>query len=186
MLREPKVKPLRGIKLMNDPVLDEGAADQEDPVRVIGHVKWFDMVKGFGFIIPESAEVPIGEDVLLHISVLREYGEAAADEGARIVCGAIRRERGWQAVNIIEMDRPRQAVAKESGEAQVFEPVVVKWFNRAKGYGFVQRPGNLDDLFVHIVVLRQAGLEEVDTGEKLLACIETGTKGEHVTLIKRP
>ncbi len=171
---------------MTEPLRNEEAKPQEEPVRVIGHVKWFDMVKGFGFIVPESAEVPIGEDVLLHISVLREYGETAADEGARIVCGALRRQRGWQAVNIVEMDRPRRSIAKETGEAQVFEPVVVKWFNRARGYGFVQRPGNLDDLFVHIVVLRQAGIEEIETGEKLLACIESGSKGEHVTLIKKP
>ena len=59
---------------MTEPLRDDGAKGQEDPVRVIGHVKWFDIVKGFGFVIPESAEVPIDEDVLLHISVLREYG----------------------------------------------------------------------------------------------------------------
>ena len=174
------------VELMTEPLRSEEPSGEPDPVRVIGHVKWFDIVKGFGFVVPESAEVPIGEDVLLHISVLREYGENCADEGARIICGAVRRDRGWQAVNIMEMDRPRRAVAKETGEAQVFEPVIVKWFNRARGYGFVQRPGNLDDLFVHIVVLRQAGIEEIETGEKLLACIETGTKGDHVTLIKKP
>jgi len=124
---------------MNEAHKKDTVVPDVEAVRVIGHVKWFDGVKGFGFVVPESASEPLppGEDVLLHVSVLRSYGESTADEGGRIVCDAMRRERGWQAVNIIEMDRPRQAIAKETGEALVFEPVVVKWFNRAKGYGFV-------------------------------------------------
>ncbi|MEL6244226.1 MAG: cold shock domain-containing protein [Pseudomonadota bacterium] len=163
------------------------ATPEQETARVIGHVKWFDPAKGYGFIVPKSASDPsLHGDVLLHVSTLRSYGEAFADEDANIVCDAVRRERGWQAVNIIEMDAPRANPAtSETLDDSAFEPVLVKWFNRSKGYGFVQRPGDDADIFVHAVVLRSAGLEEVDQGDTLLACVEVGNKGLHVAAARR-
>ena len=157
----------------------------EDVVRVIGHVKWFDSAKGYGFIVAESTSDPgLTGDVMLHVTCLRGYGESHADEGARIVCDAVKSDRGWQTANIIEMERPRATVAKEQGVEREYEPVTLKWFNRTRGYGFVQRQNDETDIFVHAVVLRKAGLEDVEPGTVLEACIETGAKGEHVSHIK--
>ena len=103
--------------------------EPEKAVRLIGHVKWFDMAKGYGFIVPETAEgIVISNDVMLHISCLRAYGESSADEGARIVCDIVQRERGWQVLHVLDMDRPRAELATESGEDLAFETVTVKWF----------------------------------------------------------
>lgn len=158
----------------------------EDVVRVIGHVKWFDSAKGYGFIVAESTSDPgLTGDVMLHVTCLRGYGESHADEGARIVCDAVKSDRGWQTANIIEMERPRATVAKEQGVEREYERVTLKWFNRTRGYGFVQRQNDETDIFVHAVVLRKAGLEDVEPGTVLEACIETGAKGEHVSHIKR-
>ena len=89
----------------------------EPVVRVIGRVKWFDTVKGYGFIVAESAsDASLTGDVMIHISCLRDYGETLTDEGARIICDAALRPRCWQSVHIIEMERPRAAVARERGE----------------------------------------------------------------------
>ncbi|MCA8900370.1 MAG: cold shock domain-containing protein [Hyphomonas sp.] len=163
--------------------------DSEEPqpetVRVIGRVKWFDSAKGYGFIVAESTSDPgLSGDVMLHITCLRDYGESYADEGARIVCNAVRSERGWQTASIIEMERPKAVVAKEMGVAPVYEPVTLKWFNRTRGYGFVQRPGVDVDIFVHAVVLRKAGYEDVEPGTELEAAIGIGSKGEHVAALK--
>lgn len=162
-----------------------GKTDEEveASIRVEGHVKWFDTAKGYGFVVlPPDRYPEIKDDVLLHISCLRTYDVTNADEGAKISCDVARRDKGWQVIDIIEMDRPRAVMLQ--GEDLKFERLVVKWFNEAKGYGFVQRPGQDQDIFLHIVVLRQSGRETAAPGDLLDGVIETGNKGAHAALIK--
>jgi cold shock protein len=167
------------------------ARNESDPpaaepvVRVIGHVKWFDSAKGYGFIVAEStSDASLTGDVMLHISCLRDYGETIADEGAKIVCDAVRKPRGWQTAHIIEMERPRAAVARERGDRPDYEEVTLKWFNRARGYGFVRRPTDEIDIFVHAVALRKAGYDDIEPGTLIEVIIETGTKGDHVMSVR--
>ena len=68
----------------------------EQVVRVIGRVKWFDSAKGYGFIVAEStSDAGLTGDVMLHVTCLRGYGESFADEGARIVCDAVKGDAWW-------------------------------------------------------------------------------------------
>src|SRR4026208_303141 len=81
----------------------ELAPQDEAPVDLIeisGVIKWFDVAKGYGFIVPDT-EMP---DVLLHVTCLRRDGFQTAYEGARVVCEVLRRPKGLQAFRIRAMD----------------------------------------------------------------------------------
>ncbi len=153
-----------------------------------GRIKWFDATRGFGFIIPDDGT----SDILIHFSVLREHGRRMLPEGATVVCEAVDRNRGLQATHIISFDlstatgvdfdlRPAQRSDRASSvdleDAGPMEPVVVKWFNRLKGYGFLNRIGNDADIFVHMETLRRAGIIDIEPEDQLTARITESGKG---------
>ena len=178
-----------------------GAAPEMAPIK--GRVKWFDSTRGFGFLVSDDVD----GDVLLHFSVLREHGRRSVPEGATIECVPMRLDRGLQAKRILSIDlstalpvRPRSpispseradrnALCEAAGE---FEPVEVKWFNRVKGYGFVNRAGTngadagQDDIFVHMETVRQAGLGELQPGQPLEARIAPSSKGLTAVELRAP
>src|ERR1041384_2964982 len=69
-------------------------------IEMSGVIKWFDVSKGFGFIVPDNG-MP---DVLLHVTCLRRDGFQTAYEGARVVAAVLQRAKGLQAFRIISMD----------------------------------------------------------------------------------
>ena len=62
---------------------------------------------------------------------------------------------------------------------------VVKWFNAAKGFGFIQRE-NGEDVFVHFSAIQQSGYRSLDEGAKVSFMVKQGPKGlqaEEVAMI---
>ncbi|HEY5572517.1 MAG TPA: cold shock domain-containing protein [Anaerolineales bacterium] len=53
----------------------------------------------------------------------------------------------------------------------------VKWFNAAKGYGFIGREDGQDDVFVHFSAIQSDGYRRLNKGEKVEFTIEEGPKG---------
>jgi CspA family cold shock protein len=156
-----------------------------------GRVKWFDATRGFGFLISDDCD----GDILVHFSVLKEHGRRSLPEGATVEVIAAHQDRGFQARKILAIDlstalpmpaRPvqasgeradRKALADAAGE---YEPVEVKWFNRVKGYGFLNRAGEGEegeDVFVHMETVRQSEIIDLQPGQQLEARIAEGRKG---------
>jgi CspA family cold shock protein len=156
--------------------------DPVDLVEITGVIKWFDVAKGFGFIIPDNGMA----DVLLHVTCLRRDGYQTILEGTRVVALIQRRDRGFQAFRILSMDtstavhpsqmppvRTHVQVTPSSG----LERVIVKWFNRTKGFGFLTRGEGTEDIFVHMETLRRYGITELRPGQSVLVRFGDGDKG---------
>jgi CspA family cold shock protein len=82
----------------------DGGAPDDEAVRISGRVKWFDAGKGYGFIVPDDATQTDMRDVLLHVTSLRNKGKEAALEGSLIVCDVVKRPKGWQVSEIVDLD----------------------------------------------------------------------------------
>ncbi|MEO1656588.1 MAG: cold-shock protein [Pseudomonadota bacterium] len=166
---------LSGPRSVASPGDDAGQAVTE----ITGTVKWFDQSKGYGFITPDDGS----SDVMLHSSCLRSSGLPAPDEGADIKCEAIRREKGLQAVRIIHLrssERPHPIAERRHELAEREGPMrtmTVKWFSRAKGYGFLQEDDSSEDVFIHMETVRAGGFSELTAGERVMASASRGPKG---------
>ena len=90
----------------------ESEESNHELVRITGRLKWFDVGKGYGFIVPDDSSVTEHRDVLLHVSSLRSAGRESAAEGASVVCDAVRRPKGWQVVELVSLDEST-AVARD-------------------------------------------------------------------------
>ncbi|WP_323006806.1 cold shock domain-containing protein [Pseudorhodobacter sp.] len=157
---------------------------EEKAVQVLhGRVKWFDPVKGFGFILSEET----GADVLLHANVLRNFGQSTVADGAEIAVSVQETPRGVQAVEVLSITPPEGAAFVLAGEGNTFsteeiaacplEAARVKWFDKAKGFGFANVFGRAEDVFVHIEVLRMSGFADLAAGEAICLRIIEGKRG---------
>ncbi len=159
--------------------------NEDEQSQITGTVKWFDPGKGFGFVVADTG----GPDILLHANVLRNFGQSSVADAAGIEVRIQKTDRGIQAVEVLRIDPPEAApVAEEQSESEggfeepidysiALEPARVKWFDKAKGFGFANVFGRSEDVFLHIEVLRRSGLADLQPGEAVSLRVTDGKRG---------
>lgn len=157
-------------------------AQDEPAVEMRGRVKWFDAGRGFGFIVADIS----GPDILLHANVLRNFGQSSVAEGAIIRVRIQSTPRGVQAQEILELLPPELDPEEDTGpdspdhdlSALAFVPTRVKWFDKAKGFGFGNVFGSSEDVFIHVETLRRFGFADLQPGEALAMKVIDGPRGK--------
>ena len=158
--------------------------DQEIASSLVsGLIKWFDPAKGYGFVVNSQG----GPDILLHANVLRNFGQGSVADQSRVRVRVVPTARGLQATEVLEILPPESngtppiADLDESIIAHIdalpLRPARVKWFDKAKGFGFANIFGHSDDVFLHIEVLRHSGLADLAVGEAVALRVIEGPRG---------
>ncbi|MEL6480217.1 MAG: cold shock domain-containing protein [Pseudomonadota bacterium] len=152
-----------------------------------GTIKWYDPMKGFGFVTPDDG----GPDILIRSSAVKALGRPTLPEGCRVTVLTEDGPQGRRALEILSLREDGDAEAppppRETTEGpREFEatlsshlllPARVKWFDRVKGYGFLNVFGVAEDVFVHMEVVRQWGIQTLMDGEAVACRIQQGERG---------
>ena len=159
------------------------------PVRAT--VKWFNPEKGFGFVAIDGAG-----DAFLHIAVLGRAGREEVAQGATLEVRTGPGQKGVQVTEVLSVDdstaapaRPRSGAGERPGPRRPQGPAVrmagtTKWFDPAKGFGFVSVDGGNQDVFVHVSVLERGGILTLAPGQRVTMDVAEGRRNPEAVTIQ--
>jgi CspA family cold shock protein len=83
----------------------------------------------------------------------------------------------WAVVSASRADRRPAASVPGGGGSLLRKKGTVKWFNEAKGYGFIAQPGG-EDVFVHYTAIQGSGFRTLAEGQAVEFEVVDGPKGQ--------
>ena len=170
-----------------------GSAPSDQGFQIEAVVKWFNRTKGFGFVAPADGS----PDAFLHMSSLARAGLQEAAEGTKLLVLIADGMKGRQVTQIIEVlgmgEIPQSSGGHHGGGGhgraapsgpEVEMTGVVKWFKPDKGFGFVMPDDKDKDIFVHKSVVLRAGLQHLESGQRVKMHVTTSAKGREATSVE--
>jgi cold shock protein len=170
--------------------------DGGEAARLTATVKWFNRTKGFGFVTATDGT----GDIFLPASMLAQAGQDEVAEGATLVCDVVEGPRGRSVAAIQSIDETTAATRPPRGGgvdrgfdrgpdragAGPTEELdgTVKWFDEAKGFGFIAASDGGKDVFVHGSVLRRTGLGPLETGQLVKMQVRLSPRGREATSVE--
>jgi CspA family cold shock protein len=162
-----------------------------DLERVEASVKWYNPIKGYGFLTHEDSS----EDILLHFSALDMAKCAYVKEGDRVVCEIAPGKQGLYVVRVIDVKmgspEPRDLFsfydsqrAPETLQNLEILKGTVKWYNPDKGFGFVIPDEGTQDIFVHFTIVRQTGAHSLQPGTRVLMKVAHSNRGPEALMVR--
>ncbi len=170
--------------------------------RVRALVKWFDADKGYGFLEPEDGSA----DLFCHLSAVQASGRDTLPEGATVTCEVVQGDRGLQVSSILSVEpsaagsglRPGGPADRSRsfdtwypgpqtdgpGPADMELSGAVKFFDPARGFGFVVPDGDGPEVFVHSSVLFRSGMTDLEPGQRVFVQAESAPRGLQATRIE--
>lgn len=167
----------------------EGDLPPGDSTRLTGTIKWFNRNKGFGFIVASDG----GGDVFLPLAILERSGFTQAPEGATVTFDCAQGAKGRAAVAVLNIDtstaQPSRSHPRERGGGESRGPAesldgVVKWYDPARGFGFVVANDGGKDIFVHVTALRRSGIEMLAPGQHVRMMVSEAPRGREASSVK--
>lgn len=157
--------------------MTEGLENDQPEVTqqgVTAVVKWFNPFKGFGFVQLEDDS----PDAFLHVSVLTPTGHQDLPNGTTIICDIVEGPRGPQvaAISSIEHIPDPPPPPSDSPRGTVMEGRV-KFYNQARGFGFIIPDDGGKDVFISARTLERVGLVTLETNQRVRLTTRTGHKG---------
>src|SRR5215467_13981418 len=178
---------------MTDPTsTSEHQPDEPSSQPVWAKVKWYNPDKRYGFVVLSDGS----GDAFLHATALAGIGISTLQPGETLALRVSPGERGLLVTEVISVDsstatpwrssrtRTRSASDRQPLEASVQEMGTVKWYNAAKGFGFIVRDGGGKDIFVHATALERAGLTRLNEGQRVFVGVVEGPKGPEAATIE--
>lgn len=139
---------------------------------VFGFVKWFDKSRGFGFVsVPD-----VSDDILLHLNTLRDFGADMVAIGSAIEFEFGQTSHGVRVSKIVSLSQCHILNSTKTenidvGPVGVLEPVRVRWYDQKRGFGFVNRFGDKEDIYIGQSLIESYGLSNLSVDEALAARI---------------
>ena len=165
--------------------------------RIAALVKWFMPMKGYGFLEPEDGS----PDVFCHVSAVEASGRDTLPQGAVVTCEIAPGDRGPQVSRILTVEPPAAGYgpaersrpfdsgypAQQPGAAAsaVLElPATVKFFDPARGFGFVVPDEGGPEVFVHSSIVFRSGMTDLAPGQRVFVRAESVPRGLQATEIE--